>query len=448
VSEVTAYRLAIPFWAFVFALPFRAAVRRPPSRRAAPPWWGPPDAPDARASRVLGLLCALALVDGYVSTLLTQTVTYVSADFGTSRGAQGVTLALARCGALLTLVAAALADRHGRRRLIIVAATGACLAAAAGALVPSLWLLGATQVIAVGCAGALGVLTLIVSAEEMPRGSRAYALTLLVMTGALGAGMCLWALPLADTGASGWRLVYLVPLLGLPLVAVVAKQLPESRRFERPHADAALGDHGRRLWLLASVGFLIALFALPAVQFQNDYLRTERGFSAARISLFTIATGTPAVIGLVAGGWWADRHGRRAVAATGIVLGAAFTVAVFVATGWPLWAWSLAASIFAALAVPALGVYRPELFPTGLRGTAAGAIEVVAVAGGALGLVAVGFLADRWDGYAAPMALLFTGTVVAAGVVLATFPETAHRSLEQLNPADDDAAATPTLDAS
>ena len=127
---------------------------------------------------------------------------------------------------------------------------------------------------------------------------------------------------------------------------------------------------------------------------------------------------------------------------------AAFTVAMFAATGWPLWAWSLAASIFAALAVPALGVYRPELFPTGLRGTAAGTIEVVALAGGAIGLVAVGYLADQWDGYVAPMALLFVGAVVAGALVLATFPETARRSLEQLNPADEEVATTPTVDRS
>ena len=78
VSETTQFRLAIPFWWFVFVGPYRAALRRPPSRRSTRPWWAPPDPLDARAATVLGLLCLLALVDGYVGTLLTQTVTYVA----------------------------------------------------------------------------------------------------------------------------------------------------------------------------------------------------------------------------------------------------------------------------------------------------------------------------------------------------------------------------------
>ena len=62
---------------------------------------------------------------------------------------------------------------------------------------------------------ALGILVAVVVAEEMPREPRAYAISVLAMATALGAGACVVALPLADLGIKGWRLVYVVPLLGL-----------------------------------------------------------------------------------------------------------------------------------------------------------------------------------------------------------------------------------------
>jgi MFS family permease len=442
VLETTRFRLAIPFWWFVFVGPYRAALRRPPSRRGSRPWWAPPDPLDARAATVLGLLCLLALIDGYVGTLLTQTVTYVANEFGASRGDQGTVLATVRAGALVALAAGVVADRLGRRRPIVVCAAGACVFASLGALAPNLVMLTASQLAAVGAAGALGVLIAVVSAEEVPRGSRAYAFSLITMTGALGAGVCVWVLPLADTGTRGWRWIYAIALLGLALVAVVGRRLPESRRFQRQHTEPPLATHRRRLWLLASAGFLVAVFAAPAFQFQNDFLRRDRGFSAARITAFTLLTSTPAGIGIVAGGRLADVRGRRIVGAIGLAGGTIATVLMFAVAGWPMWAWSLVGGIVGGLTVPALGVYRPELFPTGLRGKAAGILELIAVCGSAAGLIFVGRLADRWGSFAGPIAIVAIASLLVAVIVLVAFPETAHRSLEEINPEDAISAET------
>jgi MFS family permease len=328
------------------------------------------------------------------------------------------------------------ADRRGRRIPIILCAAGACVFAALGSVAPNIALLTISQVAAVGAAGALGVLIGVVSAEEVPRGSRAYAFSLITMTGALGAGMCVWVLPLADTGTRGWRWIYAIALLGLPLLAVVARRLPESRRFRRHHAETPLTSHGRRLRLLASAGFLVALFAAPAFQFQNDFLRQDRGFSAARITLFTLLTSTPAGIGIIAGGRLADVHGRKIVGAIGLAGGTIATVLMFAVAGWPMWMWSVIGGIIGGLTVPALGVYRPELFPTALRGKAAGLLELIGVCGSAVGLVFVGHLADRWGSYAGPIAIAGGAALAVAVMVLLWFPETAHRSLEELNPED------------
>jgi len=442
VVETTEFHLAVPFWWFLFVLPFRSALRRPAQRRSRRPWWAPPEPLDQRASTVLGLLCLLVLIDGFVGTLLTQTLTYAAREFGVDRGGQGTVLAVARVGALVALGAGVLSDRLGRRRPIVVCAAGACVFAALGSVAPHVAWLTVTQVAAAGCAGALGVLVAIVSAEEVPAGSRAYAYSLIIMTGGLGAGICVWALPLADTGTRGWRWIYAIAIVGLALVAPVARRLPESRRFAPELSGAPRGsqptmaDHGRRFWLLAAAGFLIASFASPAFQFQNDFLRQDRGFSAARIALFTVVTGTPAGASILAGGRLADVRGRRLVGATGILGGAAGTVGMFAIAGWPMWGVSIAGSVVGGFTVPALGVYRPELFPTALRGRAAGALEVIGVSGSAAGLLFVGSLADRWGSYAGPIALASIATIFVVVLVLVLFPETAQRSLEELNPED------------
>jgi MFS family permease len=197
-----------------------------------------------------------------------------------------------------------------------------------------------------------------------------------------------------------------------------------------------MAGHGRRFWLLASSAFLVNLFFAPASQFGNEYLRTERGFSAARISLFTILTATPGAIGVVVGGRLAERS-RRAVGSVALALGVAATVAMYLSGGWTLWIWSVAGSIVGGATIPALGVYGPELFPTSLRGRANGTIAVLGRAGSVVGLIGAGLLAERFDDRLGPsLALLALGPAALAVLIVVAYPETAHTELEDLNPED------------
>jgi MFS family permease len=437
--ETIDFRTAAPFWGLVFVPLFRRAFRRQDPGR---PWWAPPQRLDERAGRVLGLLLSVAVVGGYLGTVLTQTATFAADEFGLSTGEQSRLLASVRASILLVIPVAARADRVGRRRLITAMAVLGIVATAAGALSPGVVALGGTQTLARACAGSMILLVGIMSAEEMPAGSRAWAYSIIAMTQALGAGMCLWALPLADLGERAWRVLYLLPLAYLPLVAIVARHLPESRRFAAPHVEAPVAGHGRRFWLLAATGLLLAFFATPASQLGNEFLREARGFSASRVTLFTLLTATPAAIGVIAGGHLADVRGRRLVGAVGIVGGTVLTVAGFASAGVALWLFTVIGNIFAALTVPALGVYRPELFPTSLRGRAAGVLDAMALLGAAAGLLFVGGLVDSGSSYGATFALAAIGPLLVAVLVLTLFPETARRSLEDINP-EDQAAAMP-----
>ena len=429
------YQLAPMVWPFPFAGLYRRALALRPAEDTKP-WWTPPETPDARGATALGSLCTLALVLGYLGTILTQTVTFAADELGASKADQGALLASVRVGILGALALTALADRRGRRRVLIGCATAACVLAGLSGLAPGLVALGVVQTAVRGLVTAAGLLLVIVAAEEMPAGSRAFAVSLISATGALGAGLCLMALPLADLDERGWRLVFVAALLLLPLVRLVARHLPESRRFDVEHAEVGMAGHGRRFWMLAMSSFLLSLFAAPASQLLNEFLRDEEGFSAARITAFSILTNTPGGIGLVVGGRLADTRGRRVVGAVGVAGGTALTVAMVLLGGWPMWALSVGGAVLGAMVVPALGVYGPELFPTSLRGRANGIIAILGVSGSVVGLAVAGVLSERWGGLGPALALLSIGPALMALLVLVAYPETAHRELEELNPED------------
>jgi len=376
VTQTVDFRIAVPYFGWVFVRPFRRTLARPPRDRA--PWWAPPAVLDARAASVLGALVAIAMVFGYLNTLFTQTITFAGDEFGAGNSAQGVAGAVVRLGGLLALVVVTVADRRGRRSVLLTSAMTGCVLASTGAVAPSLaWLTG-SQMVARGFAGALLILVAIVAAEEMPAGSRAYAVSLLAMGGGLGAGICVMALRLADVGPRGWRLLYVVPVVAVPLIARIGRHLPESRRFVAHHAETAMAGHGGRLLLLAVSALLANVFVAPQSQFSNRFMRTERGFSGARIGLLSVVVGTPGSIGIVAGGRLADVRGRRIVGAVSLAGGTILTVAFFFSHGWVMWAWALVGTVIGDAAIPALGVYGPELFPTALRGRANGIIGVTA----------------------------------------------------------------------
>ncbi len=436
VTQQFDYRLPPGTWRFLMNHPMRRALRRPPRTDGRLPWWYPPQRPDARGASVLGMLATLSLVVGYHATLLTQTMSFAADEFGAGTTAQGGAFAAVRAGALLAILLAALADRRGRRRLLVVSLLGAIGSTVVGAVAPSLPTLAATQVVNRGSVSAASLLLVVIAAEEMPAGARAYALSLLSMTGALGAGMALWVLPVADLGPGAWRILYVIPLVFIPLVLRFGRLIPESRRYVRPHRTVGLAGHYHRLALLAGASFLLLLFTTPQSQFRTEFLRDDRGMSAAAVSLFIMVTTTPASIGIVVGGRLADTRGRRMVGAVGTVVGAVLLTLSFTFDGPAMWLTATVGSIFAAALVPALSVYGPELFPTSLRGRANGIINTVATVGSVIGLVLAGFLIDRLDSFGLALALLAVGPLAMAAVVLAFFPETAWRELEDLNPED------------
>ncbi|GIU84053.1 MAG: hypothetical protein KatS3mg008_0828 [Acidimicrobiales bacterium] len=446
VSETVEFELETPGWAWLFRAPTRAALLRRPAQGERPPWWAPPHRLDSTQSRVLALVCQLSVIAGYLGALLTMTITYAAEEFGASDRQQGVALATVRAGVLLSLAAVWAADRFGRRRVVLATATACVLVTALGSVSQDLTQLTATQVVARGLSTALFVLLGVYVVEEMPAGARAYAVSVSTMAAALGAGATvIFATPIADSAQAAWRIFFAAALVFLLPLRPIARILPETRRFERsveqPHPSSELSPeehsrHRRRFALMAVSAFLGGVFAAPASQFLNEFLRDERSFSGARIALFRVLTGLPGGIGIVVGGRLADTRGRRPVGAVAMVVGTLMAAAGFLTDGWVLWVTATVGSIVGAAAIPTLGVYGPELFPTNLRGAANGGIAVAGVIGSAIGLLTAGALSEAWGALGPGIAVLAAGPLLLALLIVVFYPETADLELEEINPED------------
>ncbi len=440
VTETTTYRLAIPVWGWLFAWPVRRALRD--RQDTFDYWWAPPDRLSAHAATVLGLLCAIQIVDGYLGTVLTQTLSFAADEFERGNTAQGVVFGVVRFGILVTLVVSTMADRRGRRPLLLFTGVSSCVLTVAGGFAPSIEVLGGTQLFARGLSTALGILIAIMAVEEMPTRSRAWAASVLTMSAGLGAGMAVWILPVADISVRGWRFIYLAAALGIAVIAWAGRRLPETQRFEEAAThEVVLQDTDRarrrnRFILLGVSLLLLALFGAPASGFHNEFLRDERGFDGGGIAIFTLVTSTPIGLGVLVGGYLAESWGRRPVAAIGLVAGSIGAVLSFVLAGPPMWIAKLLGNIVGAIAVPAMAVYGPELFGTHDRGRANALIVTAGVIGSAIGLVSVGALSDVWGNLGAPIALMALGPLIVAVLVIVRFPETAGLDLEELNPED------------
>lgn len=434
--ETTTYQLTIPWFAWLFALPVRWAIARKGSiHRTRPPWWAPPDQIDARQGLVLGLLAAASMSSAFTNTLFTQTAQFAAADFGVSDTGFGNAMSVVRAGIVVAIPLAILADRVGRARVMRAVAWAAPIVCSLGAIAPSFSVLVLTQSIGRPLGLALDFLIGVVVAEEMPRNSRAYAISVMAMASGLGAGIAVMALPLADLGDSGWRLVYVVTLIWLVVAVDITRRLPETTRFQLPHVVAPPIDRGRFV-TIATVAIFVNFFVAPASAFQNRYLDEVRGFDASTIAAFTLITATPAALGLVVGGKLADLRGRRHLIAVSLPIATVLVLGSFVVGGVPMWFAAFGGGFVGGIAYPALAVYRAELFPTGNRGRAAGLLTAAALLGGIGGLQLVGRLLDRGSSYGQVIGLVALGQVVVVAVVLLKFPETAHRSLEELNPED------------
>jgi MFS family permease len=405
-----------------------------------------PFTPDQAAR--LCALAAVAMVASFCGALLSQNGDAVTSAFGRSDQALGIALAVARGGVLVSLVAIGLADRLGRRRMILVTLIGACAANLVAAAAPTFEVFTGTQLFTRALVNSALIVAGIAAVEDAPEGARAFAGGMFALALGAGFGVSVLLLPLADLGDYGWRISFAVSAAAVLTVPVVARHLKETTRYERIGDRSStvrkrIGEvmdrsYRTRFLLLGLAAFLTNVFSAPSSQLTNRYLTRTHDFSNSDVALFrTVTAGLPGMGGVLLASRLVESRGRRLVTIVGLLLATAFQGAFFLAgDNLLLWFAPVVAIVAAACAGLALGTLDAELFPTEARGTSNGFILVSAVAGSAVGLVLATQLKNLVGGLGPAIALCGIASLIAAIFVVPHLPETAERRLDDVSPSE------------
>jgi MFS family permease len=373
----------------------------------------------------------------------------VTAQVGLSFTTLGLGLGIIRLAAVGSLPLSGLADRLGRRRVLLAcSALGLAIAASAG-LSPGYWWFVALFAASRPMLTATNAITGVIAAEETSTSDRAKAIALVAAAYGTGAGLTAIIRGIAGDALSfrGLFALLLIPLVALPLLG---RRLEEPERFERaragsPPAAAGATGQGRRvlgrvpaafrdrLTLLFVLAFAFAFIQGPATSLLFVYSESVLDLPRSATALMVVAAGVLGLGGLLAGRWASDHLGRRRTAST--------TQVVVALAGMLTYSGSVAGAVTGYLTsvtamsafAPAVGALGAELFPTRIRGTVAGWLSVAGVLGAVTGLVSFGLLADGLQSFSAAAILVATPVALVAPL-FTRLPETRGLELEESAP--------------
>lgn len=347
----------------------------------------------------------------------------------------GIALALIRAASLGSLGIAAVADRLGRRHVLLsVAGLGFGLTSLA-ALSPGFWWYVVLVALARPCLSALNAVAGVVAAEASRSVDRAGAIGLITAAYGLGSGIVSVGRGLLP-GDPSFRVVAafaLVPLLLLPLLAphVSEPSIARDRVRSEGLPGAVPRPYRHRVAVLASLVGMIALATGPGFTYLFVYGERVLGASPLGVGTLVVAAGPIGLLGILLGRWGADRLGRRVTGAVSLG-GAGFAVAVAYSGGFGRLAVGYLLTVLLGGAfAPAQGALAAELVPTAIRATVAGWLTVAGVLGAVTGLAVFGVVADATGGFTVA-AWSLGGLVAASAVGFRALPETRGLELEDL----------------
>lgn len=353
----------------------------------------------------------------------------------------GVGLAIMRLASLGGLPITGLADRFGRRKMVLLTVGAGLAMTAVAALSPSYWWFVAIFACGRPLLSATNGLAQVTAAEQTASADRAKAVALVAAGYGTGAGVIAIVHSLASR-TLGFRGVFAVALVPLALLPLLRRWLEEPDRFAVaaagpehpvPVLGAVARPFRRRLAVIAVLAFAVSVITGPANSFVFLFAQNilhQRGIVTAGM---VVGAGAAGLIGLLAGRWLADRAGRRLTGALAMVAVALFATLTYTGSAAALLAGYILGVFAGSIFAPAAGSLVNELFPTPVRASVAGWSLASGVLGAVAGLIVFGAVA----GAGSRFALAGLVTFLPAALVMAVFwllPETRGREPEDLWP--------------
>lgn len=322
----------------------------------------------------------MAFFDGYDLFAISQTLPELRAAFHLTPVEASHLLAVANLGTVAAYLLVRLADRWGRRALLLVCLVGYSGASLLSALAPGagVFLIGQLTV-RLFLVSALATAVLYAT-EEYPAERRGRVIGLVQACYSFGGIACAVLTPRLLATSLAWRAVYLLGATSILLICFARRGLRETASFLRARADHARTappllpqlprpPHRNRMLQLAAIWILTYLCNQSTTVFWKEYAQAERGLSNQRIGLFVASAAVAAVPLIVLAGRLIDRIGRRRSAALIYSVTAVGAFAAYSPIPEGLLPVALLLLITGATAsVALLSAWTAESFPTGQRG--------------------------------------------------------------------------------
>ena len=351
----------------------------------------------------------------------------------------GIGLAIMRLASLGALPITGLADRFGRRTMLLVTVGLGLAMTGVAAASPSYWWFVAIFASGRPLLSATNALAQVTAAEQTGSADRAKAVALIAAGYGAGAGVVAIVHSLAER-ALGFRGVFVLALVPLALLPLLWRWIEEPDRFAvaavgsehpTPVFGAVAPPFRRRLAVIVVLAFAVSVITGPANSFvflfAQNFLH-QRGIVTAAM---VVGAGVAGLAGLLAGRWLADRVGRRLTSALAMVTVALLATVTYSGSASALLAGYILGVFAGSVFAPAAGSLVNELFPTSVRASVAGWSLASGVLGAVTGLVIFGAVAQAVHRYAVAGLVTF----LPAALVMVLFwmlPETRGGEPEDL----------------
>ncbi|MGA7871826.1 MAG: MFS transporter [Candidatus Binatus sp.] len=392
-------------------------------------------------------LLAMLFYQGFAAAIISVAAPWIGRSFHLDGAGIARLFAWISLSAFGALALSRMIDRHGRRRMILwcVAAIPVC---SIGAAISTrlLWFT-MFQIALYAMVGAAGSGCIVMLSEELPIARRARGQSFGGLAGAVGAGFCVFLMPIFDAYGWSWRWMFVISAAGVAMLPAMARLLPESERWEI--SDAAgfttrsrFYDVFQPLYRKRSITMIVCALAAnisttAANAFGYYHAVSVVGLSAAATSTMAIVAGGLGLLGFPLGAWTAERFGR-------VPTVVAFGVAITAGHLWYFWGppahfawpfWWLASGYFWFNVCDNGGTVganaaATELFPTPLRGTMIGWFALVGAIGSVISNAAVALLANAMGGMSIVVGALSIVGIPAAILFGLMIDETRGMSLE------------------
>jgi MFS family permease len=402
--------------------------------------------PPGHARRTVLAIVAMLTYQGFVMSINGVGSPWIAKSFALTDSQIAALFAWISISALGTLVLSRVADRVGRRRVLLWCMVATPLSALSAALSTRLALFAVCEICLYTFISATVAASIVMLAEALPIAARARGQSYGGLATGLGGGICVILMPLLARAGYSWRWLLVLAAAGLFALPFVAHSIPESRRWERAAAsgvtrrkfsDVFEARYRRRAIPVMACSLLGMIAGTAAGSWSYFHAVSVVGLPAGVASTLILVGGSAGILGFPFGAWCCERFGRVptvVIAGFWAGLGALafywgpplhFThPAVWLGAGF---AWFTGAANASSVAGNAAAT---ELFPTALRGTMMGWFTLIAAIGAVVAHAAIALLTVPLGGLSTVVGYLALLSMPSAIIFGLFIEETRGLSLE------------------